>query len=65
MNRTLKVARIGIGISSAAVLISVIAMIISGFRWTEVTMFCGMIAVLCANIAIYSAEKKKDDSSKK
>ncbi len=62
-DKTMKILRIAVGISFAAVLLSVISMIISG-DWSQITLSCCMVAVLCSNIAIYAMEKNKNPGNK-
>lgn len=56
-----KVSTFAIIISSIAVIISAVGLIFSPAmsRGLSVSIFCSMIAVLCANIAIAQSLKKK------
>ena len=64
MKDKLKIAGIGVAVSSVAVLISVISMFIGNFDGGSITIFCCMIAVFCSNIAIYAAAKKNEDEGR-
>jgi F0F1-type ATP synthase assembly protein I len=61
----MKQARIACIISAIAVVISAITLFISAFDWPSITMFCGMVAVLCSCLAIYSNEKKRNNDDRK
>ncbi len=56
-------SRIACIISAAAVLISVANLLVSALGglpiWSAVTIFFCMIAVLCANLSLYSKRKKE------
>ena len=64
--KSLKTSRIACIIASAAVLISAVSMLISALgsqpMWPSVTIFCSMIAVLCANLSLYSKNKKENSA---
>ena len=63
MKNSKKGTQIGCIISAIAVVISVISMIISTFQGTQIAIFCCMIAVFFSNLAMNSAQKKKDKDS--
>ena len=65
MKNSKKVAGIACIISSVAVVISAISVIISNFDRAPITIFFCMIAVFCSNLAIYFAQKKKDEGKDK
>ena len=62
MNKKLKQAGIAVAISSVAVLISVVNIVVGGFSGSSIPMFCGMIAVFCSCLTIYAAQKKKENN---
>jgi len=63
MKNKLRISQIGCIISSVAMLISAINLIVSSNTFS-ITIFLCMIAVLCSNLAIYAEQKKKDDGTK-
>jgi len=60
MKKTIKAIHIALAVSSLAVIITGISLFISGFEGSQVIIFCCMIAIFCANLAIYSSEKENN-----
>lgn len=65
MRRTLKISKIGMGVSAAAFLLALIVIIIAGFEWPQITTACSLFAVFCANLTIYLSAKKKTEGDEK
>jgi hypothetical protein len=64
MKKSIRLAVIGMALSSFAVLISAVSMLNGGIDGSQIAIFCCTIAVFCSNVVIFATEKKKEDSKK-
>ena len=59
MKKRVKASFVACIISAVALVIAAVNCALYGMPvWRAVTVFCAMIAVLCANLSIYSKRKK-------